>query len=214
MKVISARNAWRYLLGAAFIAATSCFLLKLAYLGVWPATAIGVALSLAFYAYARRLFGVGTSVLWLLPLLGSVEVDAQGNHFHLYGKAFGPMQYDELSHMLCSALVTPVTVWAVKAGLCRGGVRLPPGPVALATAAAVFSLCGFYEVIELWDERYVHGRRIWGPYDTSNDLQWDLFGVVCGAALAHLITAVARARRRAAVSIGGRRQSLSRLPQQ
>jgi hypothetical protein len=213
MKVCSERWALRYLLGGAFFVVTAFFLLKLAYLSVWVATAIGVWLSLAFHCYVRQMFGVRGSVVWLLPMLGAVEVDALGNYFHLYGKPFGPMQYDEFSHMLCSALLTPAAVWAVKAGFERGGHRLPLGLIAPIAASALYSICGFYEVIELWDERYFRGRRIWGPYDTSNDLQWDLIGVAAGALLAYAMAKASQVRRVAAASTDGASLELRLLRQ-
>jgi hypothetical protein len=122
-----------------------------------------------------------------LLLLGAIEVDALGNYFHLYGKPFGPVQYDEFAHTLCSALVTPAVIWILQSSAKRGGYRLPLGLITVIAVAMIFSLCGFYEIIELWDERYFHGKRIWGPYDTSNDLQQDLIGTLAGAALAYLV---------------------------
>ena len=47
-----------------------------------------------------------------------------------------------------------------------------------------FSLSAFYEIIELWDEKYFHPNRIWGPLDTATDLQFDLCGIVIGTLLA------------------------------
>ena len=48
----------------------------------------------------------------------------------------------------------------------------------------MFSLSACYEIIELWDEVYFRGQRIWGPHDTANDLQWDLCGIIIGTVLA------------------------------
>ena len=48
----------------------------------------------------------------------------------------------------------------------------------------MFTIAGFYEVLELWDDKYMHpepGMRIHGPYDTANDLQWNLLGMGIGA---------------------------------
>jgi hypothetical protein len=177
----------RILIVAGFFGAASFFLLKLAYLGVMAATGIGGALLLTFSIYLRRRFGERIPTSFLFLLLGAIEVDALGNYFHLYGKPFGPVQYDEFAHMLCSALVTPVVIWILQSSAKRGGYRLPLGLITVIAVAMIFSLCGFYEIIELWDERYFHGKRIWGPYDTSNDLQQDLIGTLAGAALAYLV---------------------------
>lgn len=175
------------LIVAGFFSAASAFLLKLAYLGVMAATGIGGVLLLTFSIYLRKRFGEKIPTRFLFLLLGAIEVDALGNYFHLYGKPFGPLQYDEFAHMLCSALVTPGIVWILQSSAKRGGYRLPLGLITILAVAMIFSLCGFYEIIELWDERYFHGKRIWGPYDTSNDLQQDLIGTLAGAALAYAL---------------------------
>ena len=60
----------------------------------------------------------------------------------------------------------------------------------LAVFTTVFTLAGFYEVIELWDDKYMHaspGWRIHGPYDTANDLQWDFIGMGVGAILSYFV---------------------------
>ncbi len=54
----------------------------------------------------------------------------------------------------------------------------------------VFSLSAVYEIIELWDEVYFGGKRIWGPYDTATDLQWDLCGIIVGTLFACLLLRV------------------------
>jgi uncharacterized membrane protein YjdF len=50
-------------------------------------------------------------------------------------------------------------------------------------AAVIFSLSAGYEIIELWDELYFGGQRIWSKYDTATDLQWDLLGILIGLLL-------------------------------
>jgi hypothetical protein len=89
--------------------------------------------------------------------------------------------------MLCSALVTPIVIWVLQTGIERGGYRLPPGLIAVFAVALLFSMSGVYEIIELWDERYFHGKRIWSPHDTPNDMQWNLIGAVIGAALSYAV---------------------------
>jgi len=44
-----------------------------------------------------------------------------------------------------------------------------------------FSFAAYYEILELWDEKFFGGRRIWTLQDTSLDLQNDLFGIVIAA---------------------------------
>jgi uncharacterized membrane protein YjdF len=119
-----------------------------------------------------------------LVLLGLVflalQVDALGNFFRMYGRQFGPMQYDEFSHLMVQVLVSPVIVWFVVRLLHRYGYRLPLALTAFFAATTMFSLSAAYEIIELWDEIYFGGKRIWGPYDTATDLQWDLCGIIVG----------------------------------
>src|SRR5689334_21102999 len=52
-----------------------------------------------------------------LTLLGLVyvalQVDALANFFRIYGRQFGPMQYDEFAHTTVQVLVSPIIVWLV-----------------------------------------------------------------------------------------------------
>jgi len=97
------------------------------------------------------------------------------------------MQYDEFSHLTVQVLVTPIILWLVRQLLDRLGYQLSLKLTAFFAATIIFSLSAFYEIIELWDEVYFQGHRIWGPLDTANDLQWDLCGIVIGTLLAHVV---------------------------
>ena len=124
----------------------------------------------------------------MLALVFAVlQVDALGNYFRMYGQQFGPMQYDEFSHLTVQVLVTPIILWLVRQLLDRLGYQLSLKLTAFFAATIIFSLSAFYEIIELWDEVYFQGHRIWGPLDTANDLQWDLCGIVIGTLLAHVV---------------------------
>jgi uncharacterized membrane protein YjdF len=90
------------------------------------------------------------------------------------------MQYDEFAHMTVQVLVSPIIVWLAGRVLQHFGYRLPLKLTAFFAAAIVFSMSAIYEIIELWDEVYFGGHRIWGPYDTATDLQWDLCGIIVG----------------------------------
>jgi uncharacterized membrane protein YjdF len=105
----------------------------------------------------------------------------------MYGQRFGPLQYDEFSHMSVQALVTPVIVWLMTSLFGKFGFRAPLLLTSMFAATAMFSLAAFYEIIELWDELYFQGKRIWGPYDTATDLQWDLCGIIVGVLLANVV---------------------------
>jgi hypothetical protein len=51
----------------------------------------------------------------------------------------------------------------------------------------LFSITAFYEIIELWDELYFKGQRIWSPHDAPNDLQWNLAGIILGSVSTYII---------------------------
>jgi uncharacterized membrane protein YjdF len=88
------------------------------------------------------------------------------------------------------ALASPVIVWLLRAGLDRFGHRLPLGLVTFFAMTTMFTVSGFYEIVELWDDKYMWpapGMRIHGPYDSANDLQCDLIGLQVGGLMAYAI---------------------------
>ena len=123
----------------------------------------------------------------LVLVFAALQVDALGNYFRMYGRAFGPLQYDEFSHLTIQILVTPIIFWLVDKTLKLHDIYLPSRLLRFFSAASIFSLCAFYEIIELWDELYFNGHRIWSTHDTATDLQWDLVGILIGT----LISSVA-----------------------
>jgi uncharacterized membrane protein YjdF len=159
--------------GAAFL--TKMCYLSLAFNTVFVIVFLGIVY---FYVNARLNIRIPLTLLGLVFL--ALQVDALGNFFHMYGRQFGPMQYDEFAHMTVQVLVSPIIVWLVSSVLQRNGYRLPTKPTAFFAATIVFSISSIYEIIELWDEIYFGGHRIWGPYDTATDLQWDLCGIIVG----------------------------------
>jgi uncharacterized membrane protein YjdF len=184
----------------------SAFLLKMCYLSLLFNTVFAFAYLFGFHWYLGARFRLLVPLPFLVLVFAAIEVDAIGNFFQMYGHSFGPLQYDEFSHMTVQILVTPLLVWLAHTGLDRSGYRLPAGLVSFFAATTVFSLSAFYEIIELWDELYFNGHRIWGPHDTANDLQWDLLGLVLGALVAHRF--LKRERRVATlVSVERRRRS-------
>jgi uncharacterized membrane protein YjdF len=122
-----------------------------------------------------------------MPVLCAVEVDAVGNYFRMYGRMFGPVQYDVFAHFAVQALNEPLVVWLLREGIMRSGYRLPPGLTALFAVTILFSLSGFYEFIEPRDELYFNGQCIWSAHDAPNDLQWNLAGTICGALLTYAV---------------------------
>jgi uncharacterized membrane protein YjdF len=160
--------------------AGAAFLTKMCYLGLVFNTLFTVAYLGLFYGYARKRLSMRIPLMLLALVFVALQVDALGNFFGMYGRQFGPMQYDEFSHLMVQVLVSPVIVWFVTRLLHRRGYRLPLPLSAFFAATIVFSLSAAYEIIELWDEVYFGGQRIWGKYDTATDLQWDLCGIIAG----------------------------------
>ena len=160
--------------------AGAAFLTKMCYLSL-AFNSIFVIIFLALvYLYVRARLNTQIPVALLGLVFAALQVDALGNFFHMYGRQFGPMQYDEFAHMMVQVLVSPIIVWLTGRVLQQRGLRLPLKLTAFFAATIVFSLSAIYEIIELWDEIYFGGRRIWGPYDTATDLQWDLCGIIVG----------------------------------
>jgi len=181
---------WLVIVGIAL--AIGAYLLKMAYMHVLPGTLLGLLVLLASYGYLRSFRGVRVPVVLFILLLGAAEVDLVGNYFHMYGRPFGPVQYDEFSHMATSALTAPIFVWVLREAMQRLGYRLPLSLIAILAVSLSFSGAAIYEIIELWDELYFGGKRIWSPHDTPNDLQWDLVGKIVGAAITVLVLSQVR----------------------
>lgn len=163
------------------------YLLKMAYLPVQLVTLYGALLIAAIYLYLRLRFNFKPPLILVVMVLAAVQVDGLGNYFRMYGRRFGPVQYDEFSHMAVQALVTPGLVWLLREAIIRFRYRLPLGMITFFAITISFSISAFYEVIELWDELYFEGQRIWSPHDAPNDLQWNFFGILIGAIGAYFV---------------------------
>jgi uncharacterized membrane protein YjdF len=163
------------------------FLLKMCYLSLSFNTLFGLIFLTIVYLYVRFRHALKLPIPLLLLVFAALQVDALGNFFRLYGRRFGPIQYDEFSHLSVQILVTPLIIWIVKQGLEASGHSLSRLLTWLFASTIIFSLSAFYEIIELWDELYFNGQRIWSKYDTATDLQWDLLGILIGAALSNLV---------------------------
>jgi len=163
------------------------FLLKMCYLSLAFNTVFAVVYLTSFYLFVRARYEFTVPPVLLGLVLAGAEVDALGNYFRMYGNQFGPMQYDEFAHMSIQVLVTPLVVWLVSAALEKFGQRLSLGFTTFFAGVTVFGLSAFYEIIELWDELYFGGHRIWSTHDTAKDLQFDLSGIVLGALLAYAL---------------------------
>jgi uncharacterized membrane protein YjdF len=166
------------------------FLLKMAYLRIWISTPICVAYLWAIYVYVKARYNARIPFALLFMVWVSVALDGLGNLFDLYNTKFKYFQYDEFTHTAVPALTAPIVVWLLRAGLDHFGYRLPLGLVTFFSMTTMFTVSGFYEIVELWDDKYMWpqpGMRIHGPYDTPNDLQCDLLGMTIGGLMAYLI---------------------------
>jgi uncharacterized membrane protein YjdF len=166
----------------------AAFLLKMCYLSLAFNCLFGLVYLALFYFYLRARHAIRVPTTLLVLVFAALQVDALGNYFGMYGQQFGPMQYDEFSHMTVQVLVTPVFVWLSREVLKRSGYDLSLRLTSFFAATTVFSLSAVYEIIELWDEVYFGGHRIWGPHDTASDLQWDLCGILVGSVLASFLS--------------------------
>ncbi|HKG46980.1 MAG TPA: hypothetical protein VKB02_09645 [Pyrinomonadaceae bacterium] len=158
----------------------AAFLTKMCYLSLAFNTTFVIGFLALFYFYVRSRLNIHIPIALLALVFLALQVDALGNYFRMYGRQFGPMQYDQFAHMMVQVLVSPIIVWLTGRVLQQFGYRLPLRLTAFFAAMIVFSLSAVYEMIELWDEIYFGGKRIWGPYDTATDLQWDLCGIIVG----------------------------------
>jgi len=160
------------------------FLLLMCHLSFAFNTVFGIVYLTLFYCYFRGRHRINIPVSLIVLVFVALQVDALGNLFGMYGTQFGPVQYDEFSHMMVQVMVSPIIVWLVQNVFKRLGHHLSVPLTAAIAGCIVFSLSAFYEIIELWDEKYFHPGRIWSPLDTATDLQFDLCGIVVGTLLA------------------------------
>ena len=163
------------------------FLLMMCHLSFAFNTVFGIVFLTLFYLYVRRRHGINLPASLLVMVFVALQIDALGNLLGMYGQKFGPLQYDEFSHMSVQLLVTPILVWLVQQTMEKLGHRLPLFLTAFFAGTTMFSLSAFYEIIELWDELYFHPHRIWGPLDTATDLQFDFCGILIGTSLGCLL---------------------------
>jgi uncharacterized membrane protein YjdF len=171
------------------------FLLKLPHLKVWKIMLICPSYLWAVYVFVKTRYGVKIPLSLLFLVLASVALDSVGNlrfggALSMYDTKFSYFQYDEFAHTAVPALIAPVVVWLLRAGLDYFGHRLPLGFVTLFAMTIMFTISGFYEIVELWDDKYMWpapGMRIHGAYDTANDLQCDLIGMTVGGLMAYVI---------------------------
>lgn len=166
----------------------------------WPVnTVYTCSLLLLFYCFFRFRQNLRAPVVVVLFLAAAVAVDVLGNKLGLYGHPFGPLRdYDEFAHFAGSGFSAVAAFWLIRAGTRRLGVKLSGGLLGFLATSVAFTYCGWYEVLELWDEYFwSHFERIHSWDDTPNDLFYDFLGVIAFIAVAALVFAVKERRAKA-----------------
>jgi uncharacterized membrane protein YjdF len=161
-------------------AGKSMLLIRLPY-REWPVnTLYTCSLLLFFYVYFRFRQQMIAPLFIVSCLAGAVAVDVLGNKLGLYGNPFGPLRdYDEFAHFAGSGLSAVAAFWLLRAGTRRLGFKLSAGLQTFLATTVAFTYCGWYEILELWDELfYGDFERIHTLDDTANDLFYDFLGVI------------------------------------
>lgn len=152
----------------------------------WPInTVYTCSLLLFFYCFFRFRQGLRAPVLVIISLAIAVAVDVLGNKFGFYGHPFGPLRdYDEFAHFMGSGFSSVAAFWLLRAGTRRIGYKLSSSLLGALATSVAFAYCGWYEILELWDEYFwSHFERIHTWDDTANDLFYDFLGVIVFVAL-------------------------------
>jgi uncharacterized membrane protein YjdF len=158
----------------------SCLLIRLPYHPWYVNAALTVPLLLLIYCFFRYRQQIIIPVGVIACLGIAILLDVIGNYYQFYGHPFGPLpEYDDFTHFWGSGLSFIPVLWLLRATTRRMGFRLPQGMLSFFASTITFSLCAWYEILELWDEVFwQHEMRIHGSHDTPNDLQVDLAGIV------------------------------------
>ena len=173
-------------------AAKSLLLIGLPY-REWPVnTVYTCALLLFFYCFFRFRQNLRAPMLVVFFLAAAVAVDILGNKLGLYGHPFGPLRdYDEFAHFAGSGFSAVAAFWLLRAATRRLGVKLGGGLLAFLATSVAFTYCGWYEILELWDEYFWSKfERIHWWDDTANDLFYDFLGVIAFIGVASFVFAV------------------------
>lgn len=156
----------------------------------WPVnTVYTCSLLLFFYCFFRFRQGLRAPFFVVLSLAAAVAVDVLGNKFGFYGHPFGPLRdYDEFAHFTGSGFSAVAAFWLLRAGTRRMGFKLSSGLLGFLSTSVAFTYCGWYEILELWDEYWwSQFERIHWWYDTANDLFYDFLGVIAFIAAVALL---------------------------
>jgi uncharacterized membrane protein YjdF len=166
--------------------------LNIAHQPILLINALGILLLWAFQAYLKWRYQINLPFSVMFFVLAAIEIDAVGNRYLLYQRLPWPVPYDVFAHFVIPALMSPALVWLILAAVERFGYRLSKGAAAFFAITTNFSLAGFYEIIELWDEVFLGRQRIWSMHDTSRDLQNGLLGAIIGSVITYAVLKLVR----------------------
>jgi len=167
--------------------AKSFLLIRMPYRGVELNALYTLLIILSFYLYLRLRQQINPPIILLFFLAGAVGADVSGNYFQMYGYAIGPVMYDEFTHFLGPALSLPPTMWALRETLRKSEIKLPNSLLAFFSISITFAFSAYYEILELWDEQFLGGKRLWTPTDSANDLQFGLLGILLSTILTLMV---------------------------
>ena len=158
----------------------SWLLIRLPYRPWYVNTAVTLSLLLFIYCFFRFRQAIIIPFGVIACLGTAVAIDVGGNLLHLYGQPFGPLpDFDIFAHFFGSGFSLVPVIFLLRATTRRMGFRLPQAMVSFFATTITFSLCAWYEILELWDELFYNtAERIHGAHDTAGDLQADLAGIV------------------------------------
>ena len=173
----------------------SALLIRLPYRPIEQNALYTVLILSAFYCYFRFRYKITPPLLIMFCLVSAVAVDVLGNVFKFCGREFAGVQYDEFTHFLGAGFSAVATFWLLRATSRRFGHKLSLDFLAFLSSAITFSFCAYYEILELWDERFWGDfQRLWSPQDSPNDLQCDLAGIVLAALITALVFKISEVR--------------------
>lgn len=167
--------------------AKSAFLIRLPYRSLPVNATCTLAILAFFFCYLHFRQKITPPLLVVGCLFMAIGEDVFGNVFHLYGTTIGSFDYDNITHMMGSGLAFVPTFWLMRTTMRKFNQQLPNIMMSLFSATLTFSFCAYYEILELWDEQYFGGKRLWSAQDTPNDLQFDLLGIVIAAFTVNLL---------------------------
>lgn len=167
--------------------AKSFLLIRMPYRGIELNALYTMIILSSFYLYLRFRQSIISPPILLIFLSIAIGADVIGNYLQLYGKPFGPVMYDEFTHFIGPALSLPATMWAIRESLKKAEITIPYSLLSVFSGALTFAFAAYYEILELWDEKFLGGKRLWNPTDSANDLQYGLFGIVISTIITNAI---------------------------